>query len=506
MPNKIKIFDTTLRDGEQSPGFSMNTAEKIQVARQLDKMGVDVIEAGFPVTSKDDFEAVSKIAEIIETAEVCALCRAVESDLQTGFEAIKKAKKPKIHTFIATSPIHMKYKLKMSPDKVKQKAIEAVRFTKSLCNEIVFSPEDASRSEKDFLYEIIEAVIEAGATVINIPDTVGYSTPEEFGKLINDIRQNVRNINGIGLSTHCQNDLGMATANSLAGVLNGADEIQCTINGIGERAGNASLEEVVMAIQTRKDFYGMETMVNTREIYPASKLITVITGVKVQPNKAIVGANAFAHESGIHQDGVLKHRETYEIMRAEDVGLEKNKIVLGKHSGRHALKNRFEELGYSFDQEQLDKLFVDFKSLADKKKEVFDEDLRLLTQQEDSKNLKTDWKLKSLQINCGTIESPTANIELIKIDQQNGNQTVYKASATGDGPVDASYTAVNQLIGIPNKLLEYSVNAVTVGIDAQATVNVKVQIGKNIVTSSDSDTDIITASVKAYIKAFSAKI
>lgn len=518
MSKIIRIFDTTLRDGEQSPGFSMNTGEKIQVARQLDRLGVDVIEAGFPVTSNGDFQAVQEISKVVQKAEICALARSVEKDIRIAFESIKMAKKPKIHTFIATSDIHLKYKLKKTEEEVLEMAVKSVKLAKSLVPQVVFSPEDATRSRPKFLYEVLKEIIKAGADVINIPDTVGYSTPEEFQKFIFDIIQNVEGVDKVIISTHCQNDLGMATANSLAGILGGASEIQCTINGIGERAGNASLEEVVMAIKTREDFYGMQTKINTQEIYATSRLITTITGVPVQPNKAIVGANAFAHESGIHQDGVLKNPETYEIMKAEDIGMAKNRLVLGKHSGSHALKNRLNEIGYNLDEKDLSKFYDNFKLLADKKKEVFDEDLHLLMRENEAIYQLTEvFSLKSLKVESGTNTKPTAEVCLeilqsknifaintFKVKENSELLETHKnpfvnTTCSGDGPVDACFGAINKIIKLDNKLLEYSVNSVTSGIDAQATVNVKVEIQSEIFSASASDTDVIVASTKAYL-------
>lgn len=493
MTTYIKIFDTTLRDGEQAPGNSMNLQEKIRMALKLERLGVDVIEAGFPIASPEDFKSVQKIAKVCKKAEVCGLARATEKDIEIAAEAVKKAKKPRIHTFIATSPVHMKHKLKKEPKEVLKMAAKAVKLAKSLCKRVDFSPEDAARSERDFLYKIIEATIDAGADTINIPDTVGYSTPEEFGELIADITKNVPNIDKAIISTHCHNDLGMAVANSLSGVKNGARQVECTINGIGERAGNAALEEIVMAINTREDFFHLKTGIDTTQIYPTSRLLTSITGVPVQPNKAIVGANAFAHESGIHQDGVLKKRSTYEIMTPKDIGLDSNKLVLGKHSGRHALKDRLESLGYSLVKEELDELFKLFKELADKKKEVFDEDLVLLVN-----NLEQPeeyYTLETLKVTSGNKETAHSEITLKTLD---GEKTT---KAKGSGPVDASYQAVNKTIKIRNKLLEYSVNAVTEGIDAQATVAVQIKVGKKIYSGSGSSTDIIIASTKAYINA-----
>jgi 2-isopropylmalate synthase len=492
--NHIRIFDTSLRDGEQSPGNSMNLKEKLRMAKQLERLGVDVIEAGFPITSRQDFEAVREIAKAIQNAEVCGLARAVEKDIQTAWDALQYGTKPRIHTFIATSPIHMEHKLKKSPKEVIEMAVKAVTFAKSLCPRVEFSPEDAFRSEPEFIYKVLTAVIEAGADVVNIPDTVGYSTPSEYGKLIEGIMKNVPGIEDVIVSTHCHNDLGMAVANSLAGVQNGARQVECTINGIGERAGNASLEEVVMAIHTRKDFFDISTRIKTQEIYPSSRLLTSITGVPVQPNKAVVGANAFAHESGIHQDGVLKERTTYEIMKAEDIGLDSNRLVLGKHSGRHALKDRLEALGYEMSDEELNDLFGRFKELADKKKVIYDEDLVLLVNQATHQDAM--FTFKEMKVTSGNAETPQAEVTLIA---KNGKEM--QATAEGDGPVDSAYQCVNKIMEVENQLMEYSVNAVTEGIDAQATVNVQVQVGSRIFSDGGSDTDIIVASVKAYIGA-----
>lgn len=489
----VRIFDTTLRDGEQAPGNSMNLNEKVRLAKQLERLGVDVIEAGFPIASPDDFASVKAIARACSETEVCGLARALEKDIKATWDAISEAKKPRIHTFVATSEIHMKHKLKKSKEEVLQMAIDAVTLAKSLCDRVDFSPEDAFRSERNFLYQVLEAAIQAGADVVNIPDTVGYGTPQEYGDLIKGIIENVSNIKQAIISTHCHNDLGLAVANSLAGVKNGARQVECTINGIGERAGNAALEEVVMTLKTRADFYDLKTNINTTEIWPTSRLLTSITGVPVQPNKAIVGANAFAHESGIHQDGVLKQRETYEIMRAEDIGLESNKLVLGKHSGRHALKDRMQNLGYQLEGDELNNFFEKFKNLADKKKEIYDADLLLLINQ--NENDEARYQFKDLEASTGTTNTPIAKIWL----EEDGK--ILTASATGDGPVDAAFQCIDQIINIENKLLEYSVNAVTEGIDAQATVAVQIEIDGKIFSGSDSSTDIIVASVKAYLEA-----
>ncbi len=493
----VKIFDTTLRDGEQSPGCSMNTEEKVRLAKQLEKLGVDTIEAGFPIASPDDFKAVQAIAKVLKKPEVCALARAKEEDIKTAYQAIKDAKKPRIHTFLATSDIHLQYKLKMTKEQALKQAVEMVKLAKSLCSRVDFSPEDAARSDKKYLFAILKAVIEAGADTINIPDTVGYAMPQEFGDLIAEIIKNVPLITkkGIIVSTHCHNDLGLAVANSLAGVVTGARQVEGTINGIGERAGNASLEEVVMALQTRKAFYKIKTGINTKEIYRTSKLLTKITGVVVQPNKAIVGANAFAHEAGIHQDGILKQRETYEIMRPEDIGIEKSKLVLGKHSGRHAFFQRLTELGYKLSKEELEKAFLQFKILADQKKEVFDEDLELIASEGSSEMEKT-YTLEKLNVVCGTLGMPTASIEL-----RHKSGVLYQNSEIGAGPVDAAYQAINKIAKVKTKLLEFAMNAVTEGIDAQAVVHVRVQINKKVYSGAGSSNDIVVASVKAYLKA-----
>lgn len=494
--NYLSIFDTTLRDGEQSPGNSMNLTEKLRMARQLERLGVDVIEAGFPISSPQDFESVKEIAKLCQRAEVCGLARAVEKDILAAWDALKHAKKPRIHTFIATSDIHLEHKLKKTRDEVLEMAISAVKLAKSLCKciRVEFSPEDAFRSNPAFLYKVLEAAIEAGADVINIPDTVGYGTPVEYGALIKGIVDNVRNVDQAIISTHCHNDLGMATANALAGVLNGARQVECTVNGIGERAGNSSLEEVVMAVTTRKELFGLDMGVNTREIYPTSRLLTSITGVPVQPNKAVVGANAFAHESGIHQDGVLKERTTYEIMKPEDIGLESNRIVLGKHSGRHAIKDRLHTLGYELSEPEVEELFERFKDLADKKKVVYDEDLVLLVGQMMHRDML--FAFKDMEVHSSTLKQPWAKVRLVS---KNGEEI--EAEAEGDGPIDAAYQCVNKMMKLDNQLLEFSVNAVTEGIDAQATVAVKIQVGDRVFSDSGSDTDIIVASVKAYIGA-----
>lgn len=490
----IKIFDTTLRDGEQSPGCSMNLQEKIEVARQLEKLGVDVIEAGFAIASPGDFQSVKTIAETVKNARVASLSRALKKDIDRAYEAVKGAVSPRIHTFIATSPIHMEYKLKMKPDDVLAQAAEMVKYAKSLCFDVEFSAEDASRSDPEFLYRVFEAVIAAGATCINVPDTVGYSMPEEFGALVKGVKENVRGIEKVDLSVHCHNDLGLAVANSLAAISAGATQAECTINGIGERAGNAALEEIVMAIATRQDFYGFTTNINTKQIYNASRLISTITGVPVQPNKAIVGKNAFAHEAGIHQHGVLANKKTYEIMTPESIGLPENAIVLGKHSGKHAFCERLKDLGYMVDEQRIDESFERFKELADRKKDVSDLDLRALVEL-DQFEIPVDYEFDSFVINSGNKMTATAVVKLI-----HDGQTVEEA-ATGDGPVDAAFNAIERCIGESFTLEDYIVRSVTGGKDAQGEVVVKLSKDEKNVKGRGLSTDIVEASVKAYIDA-----
>ncbi len=490
----IKIFDTTLRDGEQSPGCSMNLQEKLKVARQLEKLGVDVIEAGFAIASPGDFQSVKAVAETVKNASVASLSRALKKDIDRAYEAVKGAVAPRIHTFIATSPIHMEYKLKMKPDAVLEQAVEMVKYAKSLCSDVEFSAEDASRSEPEFLWRVLEGVIAAGATCINVPDTVGYSLPEEFGTLIRGIKQNVKGIEKVDISVHCHNDLGLAVANSLAAVREGATQLECTINGIGERAGNAAMEEIVMAIATRKDFFGFTTNINTRQIYNSSRLISTITGVTVQPNKAVVGANAFAHEAGIHQHGVLANKKTYEIMTPQSIGLSENVIVLGKHSGKHAFSERLKELGYMLDDVQLSECFNKFKELADRKKDVTDYDLRALVEYEQF-DLKAEIELDSFVINSGNKMTATSVVKL----QKNG-ETIEEA-ATGDGPVDAAFNAIERCIGESFKLEDYIVRSVSEGKDAQGEVSVKLDKDGKKVKGRGLSTDIVEASVRAYIDA-----
>ncbi len=495
MSDRLHIFDTTLRDGEQSPGCSMNIDEKMRVAHALAALGVDIIEAGFPIASPGDFEAVHRIATEVHGPKIAGLARAAIKDIERAGQAVRPAgDNARIHTFIATSPIHMEAKLRMTPDQVLERAVDAVKLARSLAPEVEFSAEDAGRSEIDYLCRIVEAVIKAGARVINIPDTVGYMTPDEFGYRIRTLIERVPNADQATFSVHCHNDLGLAVANSLAAVENGARQVECTMNGLGERAGNASLEEIVMIMKTRSDRYDIDCGIDTTKIVPTSKLVSSITGMPIQANKAIVGANAFAHESGIHQDGMLKHKKTYEIMTPESVGWNTNRMVLGKHSGRAALKARYVELGVELDDERLMAVFDRFKVLADKKKEMFDEDLMSLLS-DDAEVDAEHVKLISLHAASGTSDSPVAAVEL-DIDG-----VCHKATAEGDGPVDAAFKAIKSLVEPNGKLLLYAVNAITAGTDAQGEVTVRLQDGDRIVNGQGSDTDIVVASAKALIAA-----
>jgi len=490
---KVIIFDTTLRDGEQAPGATMNVEEKLLIAKTLEKMGVDVIEAGFPAASNGDFEAVNRIAKNIKNSVICGLARAKKSDIERTAESLKPAAKPRIHTFLATSKIHMQFKLKMDEAQVLSAITESVSLARSLCPEVDWSPEDATRSDHDFLFKAIETAIKAGANTINIPDTVGYTTPEEYFALISAIKNNVANIDKAIISAHCHNDLGMAVANSLAAMQAGARQIECTINGIGERAGNAALEEIVMAIKTRGDFYKVETGVDTTMITRISKLVSSITSFPVQYNKAIVGANAFAHESGIHQDGVLKNRETYEIMTPESVGLEKSSLTLGKLSGRAAFKDRLREIGYDLSEEILAESFKKFKELADKKKEILDEDIISLV--DDSiTNPKSRYQLIDLNVKCGTSDVAEVVIK-IKID----NDEHVANFSSKDGPVDAIFNAIKALIPHKATLELYQVHAVTEGTDAQATATVRLKQNNRTFSANGSNTDVLVASALAYI-------
>jgi len=493
---KLIIFDTTLRDGEQSPGASMTQDEKVRIAKALERMRVDVIEAGFPMASEGDFASVQAVARAVKDSTICGLARALDKDIERAGEAIKPANSGRIHTFIATSPIHMEKKLRMSPDQVVEQAVRAVKLARNYTDNVEFSPEDAGRSEHDFLCRIIEAVIDAGASTINIPDTVGYNLPHQFGSLIAELIERIPNADKAIFSVHCHNDLGLAVANSLSAVINGARQVECTINGLGERAGNASLEEVVMAIQTRQDLFSCNTTLDTTQIVPCSRLVSSITGFAVQPNKAIVGANAFAHESGIHQDGVLKSRETYEIMRAEDVGWSANRMVLGKHSGRNAFRSRLQELDIVFETEEaLNEAFSRFKDLADKKHEIYDDDLQALVTQTRAAAEIERVKLVALKVCSETGETPNSAVT-ISFDGEEKS-----TSASGSGPVDATFKAIESVVKSDTELQLYSVNAITSGTDSQGEVTVRLERGGRIVNGQGADTDIVIASAKAYINA-----
>lgn len=517
MSNYVRIFDTTLRDGEQSPGASLTSAEKLEIARQLSKLGVDIIEAGFPAASPDDLEAVKQIAQEVgnpldpnaRVPVIAGLARANKTDIDKAWEAVKHARHPRIHTFLATSDIHLKYKLKMSREQVVERVREMVSYAKALCDDVEFSPEDAGRSDPEYLLEVLEAAIQAGATTLNIPDTVGYTTPPEFGALIKGLIENTPNADRVIWSVHCHDDLGLATANTLAGVANGARQVEVTMNGIGERAGNTSLEEVVMALHTRPALFGIKHGIETTQIARASRMVSNFTGIPVQPNKAIVGANAFAHEAGIHQDGMLKNNMTYEIMKPETVGVNASRLVLGKHSGRHALKARLDELGYNLSDDELDQAFARFKELADKKKVITDADLEALVSDEVA-SLNELFTLDGMQVVCGTMGMPTATMRL-----RDPEGKLHTIAAIGTGPVDAVYKAIDAIMNVPNTLLEFNIHAITEGIDAMGQVTVRIQ-GKAAKTRTDvqrdtersrtfggygADTDIIVASAKAYLAA-----
>lgn len=492
MARQIKIFDTTLRDGEQSPGCSMNLSEKLEVARQLCKLRVDVIEAGFAVASPGDFESVKAVAEVVRGSKVASLARAVQKDIDAAYEAVRGAEDPRIHTFLATSPVHMQYKLKMSPDTVLTRAAEAVAYAKRLCSDVEFSAEDATRSELDFLAKVVRAVIDAGATVVNIPDTVGYTTPEEMYERISYLMRNVPNISKAEIAVHCHNDLGMAVANSLAAVRAGATQVEGTVNGIGERAGNAAVEEVVMALNTRRSFYDAECRIDTAQIYRTSKLVYNIIGISVPPNKAIVGANAFAHESGIHQHGMLAERTTYEIMTPQSIGLLENKMVLGKHSGRHAVESRLKELGYTLAKEELDTLFEQFKLLADKKKTITNTDLEALVTNRRIEQ-SGPYTLDRFVTNCGNTITTTTIVRL------SHDGELWEEIGVGDGPIDAAYKAIDKIAGMENCLRHYAIQGVSEGEDALGEVIVKLQSGEDTVTGRGLSTDIIESSILAYI-------
>ena len=492
MKAQVHIFDTTLRDGEQSPGASMNTGEKLRLAVQLEKLGVDVLEAGFPAASEGDLDAVSKIAGKLKKTEVAALARTSKEDIDQAWQAIRHAAKPRIHTFIATSDIHMKYKLKLTPAEVINKTVEAVKYAKSFTDNVEFSAEDGSRSEPDFICKVFEAAIEAGATTVNLPDTVGYAIPEEFADLVKYVKEHTPNINRAVLSVHCHNDLGLATANTLSAIRAGARQVEVTINGIGERAGNTSLEEVVMALHTRPNFIPVSTAINTSLIHPTSRLVSMITGIIVQPNKAIVGANAFAHEAGIHQDGVLKNPMTYEIMRPETIGLSANKLVLGKHSGRHALRTHLKDMGYDLSDEELNLVFKKFKELADKKKHVVDEDLEVIVT-EGILRTKDIFRLEYMHVTSGTTVLPMASVKL----SVNGRSV--QGAGYGNGPIDSTFNTIAKLTGTTSELLRFSVSALTGGTDAQGEVTVRLRENGLVALGKGADPDIITASAKSYI-------
>lgn len=492
MTDRVKIFDTTLRDGEQSPGASMNTAEKLRLAVQLEKLGVDIIEAGFPAASEGDFEAVEKIANKLVKTQVAGLARANKDDIDRAWGAIKDAAHPRIHTFIATSDIHLDYKLKMTRDQVLEAAVDAVKYAKSFTDNVEFSAEDGSRSDRDFLCKVFGAAIEAGATTVNLPDTVGYAIPSEFAEMAAYVMENTPNMHKATLSIHCHNDLGLATSNTLAAINAGARQAEVTINGIGERAGNTSLEEVVMALRTRNNFMPFETGIQTQHLFPTSRLVSMITGIMVQPNKAIVGANAFAHEAGIHQDGMLKNPMTYEIMRPETIGLSKTQLVLGKHSGRHALHSHLKKLGYELSEEELQTVFKQFKSLADKKKSVMDEDLEALVTEGILRTHEV-FELEYLHVTCGTTVMPMASVKM----SINGRSV--KDAGYGNGPIDAAFNTIRKLTSTSAQLLRFTVSALSGGTDSQGEVTVRLRENGLIALGRGSDPDIITASAKAYI-------
>ena len=492
MEERVIIFDTTLRDGEQSPGASMNAAEKLRLATQLEKLGVDVLEAGFPAASEGDFDAVSKIAGKLKKTEVAALARTSKNDIDRAWGAIQHAAKPRIHTFLATSDIHMHYKLNMTRDQVLKTASESVKYAKSFTDNIEFSAEDASRSDRDFLCKVFEAAIGAGATTINIPDTVGYAIPMEFADLVKYVIEHTPNIHKAVVSVHCHNDLGLATANTLAAINNGARQAEVTINGIGERAGNTSLEEVVMSLHTRPNYLPFSSNIQTEQIYPTSRLVSMITGIIVQPNKAIVGANAFAHEAGIHQDGVLKNPMTYEIMKPDTVGISASKLILGKHSGRHALRSHLKEMGYDLSDEELKLVFKKFKDLADKKKHVVDEDLEVIVT-EGILRTADIFQLEYLHVTSGTTVIPMATVRLLI------NGRMVQGTGYGNGPIDAAYDCIAKLAGTDSELMRFSISAITSGTDAQGEVTVRLKENGLVALGRGADPDIITASVKAYI-------
>ncbi len=500
MDTRIHIFDTTLRDGEQSPGASLNVEEKLDIARQLEKLGVDVIEAGFPISSPGDFQAVQKISRLVKNATVCGLTRAVLKDIDSAAEALKDAVRPRIHTGLGVSDSHLQHKLKMTREQAMERGVAAVRHARNLVAEVEYFLEDSGRADREYLCKVVEAVIDAGATVINIPDTTGYTLPTEYGEMIRFVMEHVPNIDRAIVSVHCHNDLGMATANALAGVQNGARQIECTVNGIGERAGNTALEEVVMAMKTRRDLFHCETGIVTQELYKTSRMVSTATGILVQPNKSIVGANAFAHSSGIHQDGVLKERTTYEIIDPQDVGIMESKIILTARSGRHALQHRLSELGYAFTDEQISKIYARFLEVADRKKQIYDEDLEIIAADETSSVHQT-WELLHVQVSCGDKLIPTATVS---VRDPQGRELV--DSCHGTGPVDAVYRAINRIVGMENELIEFSIQSVTEGIDALADVTIRIRRGNDVYTGRGANTDVVVASGKAYVHALNKLI
>lgn len=492
--NRLIIFDTTLRDGEQSPGASMNLAEKLEIAHALAELGVDVIEAGFPIASPGDFEAVQSIARQVTGPTICGLARCNEADIDRAWEALKDAPKPRIHVFLATSAIHREFKLRMAKEEIVRRAVEGVKRARSHCENVEFSPEDAARTELDFLAEVVEKVIEAGATTINIPDTVGYAVPEQYAAAIRHLKQNVRGIENVILSVHCHNDLGLAVANSLAALKEGARQVECTINGLGERAGNCALEEIIMAVRTRQDYFGLTSSIHTKRLLPTSRLVSRVTGIHVQRNKAIVGQNAFAHESGIHQDGMLKHATTYEIMRPEDVGVLRTDLVLGKHSGRHALSQRIRDLGYHLDNTQLQRVFDEFKTLADRKKTIYDADIEALAESV----LHTGpavWTLEAVTCNAGSGTVPCAAVVLWQSDG-----TIQRDACTGDGPIDAVFKTIERITGVYVKLREFSIQSVTEDEDAMGEAHVEAEYQGRTLRGRSVSTDIIEASALAYLQ------
>jgi 2-isopropylmalate synthase len=492
--DRLIVFDTTLRDGEQSPGASMNLAEKLQVAHALNDLGVDVIEAGFPIASPGDFEAVQAIAREVEGPVICGLARCNSADIDRATEALRDSPKPRIHVFLATSAIHREFKLKMAKDEIIRRAVEGVQRARGYCDDIEFSPEDAARTELDFLAEVVERAVEAGATTINIPDTVGYAVPSQYAAAIAHLKKHVRGIDKVVLSVHCHNDLGLAVANSLAALVEGARQVECTINGLGERAGNCALEEIVMAVRTRGDFFRLTTGINTRKLYQTSRLVSHVTGIQVQRNKAIVGQNAFAHEAGIHQDGMLKERSTYEIMNPEDVGLPQTELVLGKHSGRHALRQRVQDLGYHLTEDQLQKVFEGFKALADRKKVIYDADVEALAEAQMHTGPAV-WTLEAVTCNAGSATIPSAAVCLW---HQDG--TIIREASLGDGPVDAVFKAIERITGIEVQLRDYRVRSVTVGEDAQGEAHVEAEFNGRVISGRAVSTDVIEASALAFVQ------